>query len=66
MSSTHLSLHFHVVFSTKNREPRIAAALISTSAIYGEQNPSTVPPGLKHFFATEPPANFRDPSGIRN
>lgn len=25
MSSTHLSLHFHVVFSTKNREPRIAA-----------------------------------------
>jgi hypothetical protein len=25
MPSTHLSLHFHVVFSTKNREPRIAA-----------------------------------------
>jgi putative transposase len=24
MASTHLSLHFHVVFSTKNREPRIA------------------------------------------
>jgi REP element-mobilizing transposase RayT len=24
MPSTHLSLHFHVVFSTKNREPRIA------------------------------------------
>ena len=23
MPSTHLSLHFHVVFSTKNREPRI-------------------------------------------
>jgi putative transposase len=25
MPSTHLSLHFHVVFSTKNREPRIAS-----------------------------------------
>jgi REP element-mobilizing transposase RayT len=25
MPSTHLSLHFHVVFSTKNREPRITA-----------------------------------------
>jgi len=25
MPSTHLSLHFHVVFATKNREPRIAA-----------------------------------------
>jgi putative transposase len=25
MPSTHLSLHYHVVFSTKNREPRIAA-----------------------------------------
>jgi REP element-mobilizing transposase RayT len=25
MPSTHLSLHVHVVFSTKNREPRIAA-----------------------------------------
>jgi REP element-mobilizing transposase RayT len=25
MASTHLSLHFHVVFSTKNRDPRIAA-----------------------------------------
>lgn len=24
MASTHLSLHFHVVFSTKNREPRIS------------------------------------------
>ena len=24
MPSTHLSIHFHVVFSTKNREPRIA------------------------------------------
>ena len=24
MPSTHLSLHFHVVFSTKNREPRIS------------------------------------------
>jgi REP element-mobilizing transposase RayT len=24
MPSTHLSLHFHIVFSTKNREPRIA------------------------------------------
>jgi putative transposase len=23
MPSTHLSLHFHIVFSTKNREPRI-------------------------------------------
>jgi REP element-mobilizing transposase RayT len=25
MPSTHLSLHFHVVFSTKNREPRVAS-----------------------------------------
>lgn len=24
MASTHLSLHYHLVFSTKNREPRIA------------------------------------------
>lgn len=26
MPSTHLSLHYHVVFSTKNREPSIASA----------------------------------------
>ena len=26
MPSTHLSLHYHVVFSTKNREPAIATA----------------------------------------
>jgi hypothetical protein len=27
MSSTHLSLHFHVVFSTKNREPYFAPSV---------------------------------------
>jgi len=47
---------FHVVFSTKNRELRIAAALISMSAIYGEQDPSAAPPGLKYFFVTAPVA----------
>jgi hypothetical protein len=26
MSSTHLSLHFHLVFGTKNHEPLIASA----------------------------------------
>jgi hypothetical protein len=48
MRSTHLSLHFHIVFSTKNREPRIApewrdrlhaylgVESISMSAFYGE------------------------------
>ena len=29
MSSTHLSLHYHLVFSTKNREPRIKGTWIN-------------------------------------
>ena len=34
MPSTHLSLHFHVVFSTKNREPWIAAGFRSELHAY--------------------------------
>ena len=48
MSSTHLSLHYHVIFSTKDRRPLIAdewlgqlsgygrAAWNSTNAIFGD------------------------------
>lgn len=42
MASTHLSLHFHVVFST--------------SATYGEPHHSAAPPGLNHFAALVPVA----------
>jgi putative transposase len=34
MPSTHLSLHFHMVFSTKHREPRIATEWLDRTHAY--------------------------------
>jgi hypothetical protein len=56
MPSTHLSLHFHIVFSTKNRDPLIAVEWRDRLHACGKQKPSTAPPGLNHFAARVPVA----------
>jgi REP element-mobilizing transposase RayT len=79
MSSTHLSLHFHVVFGTKHQRPLIAAerrprlhAYLGGAAKTLNIVPETIGGVADHVHlllgmrATHrlSPANFRQPSGL--